>query len=135
MRLFFFFLFIGISFIGFSQEKNISGVVLDENNLPLPGATVIVKGTTNGVSTDFDGLYNIHVTKGAIIEYSYVGYKTQTFEVRELSIIDVALEVDVEVYHGCYFPSIEDIETTKNDKKPYTTTILKWNGVSFNVVR
>jgi hypothetical protein len=43
----------------FAQEKTISGTVSDGDGIPLPGATVIVQGTTNGVSTDFDGNYTI----------------------------------------------------------------------------
>ena len=48
----------------FAQEKTISGIVSDESGLPLPGATVLVKGTTNGTSTDFDGKYSITANQG-----------------------------------------------------------------------
>jgi hypothetical protein len=41
--------------ISFAQEKSISGTVSDNNGLPLPGATVIIQGTSSGVTTDFDG--------------------------------------------------------------------------------
>lgn len=135
MKLFFSFLFIGITFIGFSQEKNISGLIVDEKNLPLPGAIVIVKGTTNGVSADLDGLYNIQVTKGDTVEFSYVGYKTQIFKVSDLNTIDVVMEVDNEIYFGCYFPSHGEIEKVENEKKPYSVTTLKWSRMSFEVVR
>ena len=42
----------------FAQEKTISGTVSDNSGLPLPGVNIIVKGTTNGTQTDFDGNYN-----------------------------------------------------------------------------
>lgn len=135
MRLLLFFIFTSMTFIGMSQEKTISGIIVDENNLPLPGATVVVKDTTNGVSADFDGLYSIQVTRGDVVEFSYLGYKTQIFEVTELNTIDVAMEIDGEAYFGCYFPSVEEVEKAKNEKKPYSTTTLKWNGMSFDVVR
>mgnify|MGYP000536607410 CR=1 FL=1 len=45
--------------LSFSQEGTVSSTLLDENNIPLPGATIIVKGTTTGTQTDFDGKYLI----------------------------------------------------------------------------
>jgi len=61
----------------FAQEKTISGTVLDEGNLPLPGVNVIVKGTSNGTQTDFDGNYTISANVGQTLVFSYVGYKTE----------------------------------------------------------
>lgn len=59
----------------FSQNREISGNVLDEGNQPLPGASVVVKGTTVGTSTDFDGVFTIKIPKGKkIIVISYLGY-------------------------------------------------------------
>ena len=46
------------------QAQSISGTVTDDNGVPLPGATVLVQGTTNGVSTDFDGNYSINASSG-----------------------------------------------------------------------
>ena len=53
----------------FAQEKTISGTVSDGDGIPLPGATVIVQGTTNGVSTDFDGNYTIFANEGETPKY------------------------------------------------------------------
>ena len=58
----------------FAQEKTISGTVVDETNMPLPGATVVIKGTTTGASTDFDGKYSIIANTGDVLTFSYVGY-------------------------------------------------------------
>ncbi|HAI20167.1 MAG TPA: hypothetical protein DCM10_20470, partial [Xanthomarina gelatinilytica] len=58
----------------FAQEKTISGTVSDENGLPLPGVNIIVKGTTNGTQTDFDGNYSITASTGDVLSYSFVGY-------------------------------------------------------------
>ncbi|MEZ4818302.1 MAG: SusC/RagA family TonB-linked outer membrane protein [Flavobacteriaceae bacterium] len=61
----------------FAQEKTISGTITDESNLPLPGVNVIVKGTTNGTQTDFDGNYSISANVGQTLVFSYVGYKAR----------------------------------------------------------
>ena len=55
-------------------QKKITGVVVDEIGIPLPGASVVEVGTTNGVSTDFDGNYTIDVGENSSLEFSFVGY-------------------------------------------------------------
>ena len=67
---------LGIASISWAQTT-VTGTVTDEQNIPLPGATVLEKGTTNGTTTDFDGNYTISVANGnAILEFSYIGYST-----------------------------------------------------------
>lgn len=80
--------------IGFAQEKTITGTVSDETGFPLPGASVLVKNTANGVSTDFDGKYTIEVEIGQILVFSYVGYSSQEFTVGDSNVIDVKLVED-----------------------------------------
>ncbi|AXT51762.1 hypothetical protein D1818_13255 [Aquimarina sp. BL5] len=54
-----------------------SGTVTDiVNETPLPGVNVIVKGTSNGVQTDFDGAYSINVSPGDVLVFSYIGFTT-----------------------------------------------------------
>ena len=77
-----------------AQEKTISGVVSDENGLPLPYATVLVKGTTNGTQTDFDGKYSIKAQVGDILTFAYVGYSTKEVTVGASKIISVSLQPD-----------------------------------------
>ena len=77
----------------FAQEKTITGVV-SENGMPLPGATVSVKGTTRGTQTDFDGKYSIKASAGEVIEFSYVGMKTQSAKVGASSTVSVTLSED-----------------------------------------
>ena len=67
--------FMLIAFSGWAQ-KTVAGTVLDDGGLPLPGATVIEKGTSNGVSTDFDGNFSIEVAENAVLEISFIGYST-----------------------------------------------------------
>ena len=57
-------------------QQTVSGLVSDSDG-PLPGATVIVQGTNNGVSTDFDGNFSIQADEGDVLEISYVGFQTQ----------------------------------------------------------
>jgi TonB-linked SusC/RagA family outer membrane protein len=80
--------------ITFAQGKTISGTVSDGSGLPLPGATVLVKGTTSGTSSDFDGKYSISADTGATLVYSYVGYTTQEVRVGGSSTINVTLLED-----------------------------------------
>lgn len=65
----------------FAQEKTVSGTVSDESGLPLPGVNIIVKGTTNGTQTDFDGKYSINANAGDVLTFTYVGLKTQEITV------------------------------------------------------
>ncbi|WP_370477914.1 SusC/RagA family TonB-linked outer membrane protein [Tamlana flava] len=82
--------------ITFAQEKTISGTVSDGSGLPLPGATVLVKGTTTGTSSDFDGNYAITTSQGSILVFSFVGYTTQEITVGASNIINVTLTEDAQ---------------------------------------
>lgn len=74
----------------------VSGVVTDESGEPLPGATVLEKGTSNGTTTDIDGNYTINVPDNAVLLVSFVGYITQEVAVNARSTIDISMELDVE---------------------------------------
>lgn len=63
--------------ITFAQERTVSGVVSDNAGLPLPGVSVLVKGTQNGTQTDFDGKFSIRATPSQVLVFSYIGMKTQ----------------------------------------------------------
>lgn len=77
---------------GLIQAQAISGNVSDGSG-PLPGANVLVKGTTNGTQTDFDGLFTLdNVADDATLVFSYIGYKTLEIPVAGESNIDVTLE-------------------------------------------
>ncbi|MCB4799239.1 SusC/RagA family TonB-linked outer membrane protein [Neotamlana laminarinivorans] len=82
--------------LSFAQEKTISGMVSDGSGLPLPGATVLVKGTSNGTSTDFDGKYSITATQGSALVFSFVGYTTKEVLVGASNTINVTLTEDAE---------------------------------------
>ncbi|WGH75935.1 von Willebrand factor type A domain-containing protein [Tenacibaculum tangerinum] len=76
-----------------AQQKTIKGIVSDESD-PLPGVTIMVKGTTNGTETDFDGKYSIKAKKGDILVFSYVGMKTVQKNVEDSSVINVSMKPD-----------------------------------------
>jgi iron complex outermembrane receptor protein len=78
---------------GLIQAQSVSGTVIDNNGIPLPGANVIVQGTTNGAQTDFDGNYSLNnVASDAILVISYIGYDTQEIPVNGQSTINVTLQ-------------------------------------------
>ncbi|THD69917.1 SusC/RagA family TonB-linked outer membrane protein [Robertkochia marina] len=77
--------------ISFAQTKTITGTVTDQDALPLPGASVLVKGTSNGTQTDFDGNYSIQASEGQVLVFSYVGQETQEITVGASSTINVQL--------------------------------------------
>ena len=77
--------------LGYAQMKTVKGTVLDEANLPLPGASVIVQGTQRGVITDENGAYEIAATADEILEFDFMGYTVQKIKVGEQSKIDVKL--------------------------------------------
>ena len=63
--------------IGMFAQNMVKGTVVDETDLPMIGATVMIKGAAGGTITDFDGNFTISAKKGQVIAISYIGYKTQ----------------------------------------------------------
>lgn len=81
--------------LSFAQDKTISGTVSDEAGMPLPGVNIIVKGTTNGTQTDFDGNYSITTSVGSTLTFTYVGYKTVEQVVGSSNTVNVSMAEDV----------------------------------------
>jgi len=75
-------------------QTTISGTVTDADGAPLPGANVVVKGTTNGTQTDFDGNFTIDAASDAVLVFSYIGFATQEVPVNGQTSIDVQLLED-----------------------------------------
>lgn len=79
-----------------AQEITVSGVVSDGAG-PLPGVSIVVDGTTQGVQTDFDGMYSIEVAdENAVLVYSFIGYLTQQQTVGSNTSLDVTMQEDVQ---------------------------------------
>ena len=68
---------LGLIGVASAQTRTITGNVTDDQGVPLPGATILEQGTTNGVTTDFDGNFSLEVADGATLEVSFVGYESQ----------------------------------------------------------
>lgn len=79
--------------ISFAQDRTISGTVSDETG-PLPGVTILKKGTTQGTETDFDGKFSIKASTGDILVFSFVGMKTTERTVSATSNINVLMASD-----------------------------------------
>ncbi len=76
-------------------QNSLKGTVTEQStSLPLPGVNVIIKGTATGTATDFDGLYNLSVTNGDILVFSYIGYVTQEVTYTGQSTLNVKLIED-----------------------------------------
>jgi TonB-linked SusC/RagA family outer membrane protein len=88
-------LLVCIGHICFAQSIQVTGTVtIASDGLPLPGASVLIKGTTTGTQTDFDGKYALSANVGDVLSFSYVGLKAQEITVTGAKIIDVALKED-----------------------------------------
>ena len=78
------------------QKENathtVSGIVKDENGLPIIGATVKVRGAQMGVVTDIDGKFSLKTSIGSVLTVSYIGYKTQDIKVQEGGSLNIKLE-------------------------------------------
>jgi len=75
-------------------QATITGTVTDADGTPLPGANVIVKGTTNGTQTDFDGNFTITAASDATLVFSYVGFATQEIAINGQTSINVSMAED-----------------------------------------
>lgn len=62
-------------------QKTVTGKVTDDAGVPVPGASVLIKGTSKGTATDFDGNYTIQANDGDSLEFSSVGFSTETKKV------------------------------------------------------
>lgn len=112
---------------GMAQAQEVTGTVSDATG-PLPGASVVEKGTTNGTQTDFDGNYTINVEDvDAILVFTYIGYKGQEIAVAGQSTINVAMEEDAQ--------ALEEVIITgygTQAKKEITSAVTSVNVEDFN---
>ena len=104
-------------------SKEIAGTVRDEHGEPVIGATVMVKGTVNGVLTDFDGKFNIQARVGDVLEFSYVGYNTVAWKVKDKPIANITMEesninMDEVVVVGYGSQKKESVSASVNTIKP-----------------
>jgi TonB-linked SusC/RagA family outer membrane protein len=84
-----------------AQNAQVSGQVTDEEGEAIPGATVLLKGTTTGMATDLEGRYTISAPGDATLVFSFIGYQTQEVPIGNRSVIDISLVSD--------FGSLEEV--------------------------
>jgi len=82
--------------LAFAQEKTISGAITDQDGVPLPGVNILVKGTTNGTQSDFDGNYAIQASEGDVLSFSYLGQKTVERTIDASDTINIQMEEDAQ---------------------------------------
>jgi len=122
-----FILFMGMSI--YAQELNIKGTVTSlDDGLPLPGANVIVKGTTTGAQTDFEGKYSIKASIGDHLKFTYVGYKSLQIKIVDSTDVNAVLELDTN--------SLDEVVVTgyginrRSNKLAYSTSAISSEDIS-----
>ena len=114
--------------ISFAQNKSVSGVVSDQNGSPLPGATVLVKGTNNGTTTDFDGNYTIQAAGEDILVFSFIGYVAKEVNVGDSANINVTLEEDSQLLDEVVVTAL-GLER-KKDNDISSATVVKADAIA-----
>ena len=77
-------------------QQSVSGTVLDDTGQPLPGVSILEKGTTNGATTDTDGKYTLNVAgASSTLVFSFIGYKSSEVPVNGRTAVNVTLDADV----------------------------------------
>ncbi|WP_289013100.1 SusC/RagA family TonB-linked outer membrane protein [uncultured Capnocytophaga sp.] len=104
-------LFFGVAF---AQERTVTGVVKDEAGTPLPGVSVLVKGTSHGVATDFDGKYSIKVPNdSAVLVFSQLGSASVEKVVGTAKVINVVLKENVTELKGVVVTGYQEFDRSK----------------------
>ncbi|MEK8180363.1 SusC/RagA family TonB-linked outer membrane protein [Flavobacterium buctense] len=113
--------------ISFAQDRVVSGVVSDNNGLPIPGVNVLVKGTNLGTQTDFDGKFSIKASATQTLIFNYVGMKTQEI-VASSTTLNVKMKDDAVELEGVVVTALG----IKREKKSlgYSTQEVKGSDVS-----
>ena len=80
--------------LSFAQQRTVTGNVSDDSGVPLIGATIVIEGTSTGVTTDFNGNYSINASQGEVLVISYVSYISQKVAVGSSDQIDITMTED-----------------------------------------
>lgn len=88
-------IFVSVSFSAISQSTVRGKVTSRTDGTPLPGVSILVKGTNTGTTTDFNGAYSINASPTSTLVFSFIGFTTQEIPVESRSVVDVVLEEDV----------------------------------------
>lgn len=129
-----------------AQQRTVQGSVVDSKGSPMPGVTVVVKGSTWGTVTDGEGLYTLtNVSESSILEYSFVGMKSQEILVRNQSVINITLVEEsigidevVAVGYGTQkrinlTGSVGMVEAKEFETRPVTSVVQSLQGESTRI--
>ncbi|RAR47534.1 SusC/RagA family TonB-linked outer membrane protein [Flavobacterium lacus] len=111
--------------LSFAQQKTVSGTIT-EGGMPLPGVTVILKGTSTGTQSDMNGKYSISAKQGDVLEFSYIGLKTQSVKVGASSSVNVVMEADVTSLSEVV---VEGYRTTSKAKSNIASTTVSAKAI------
>ncbi|MGS2737651.1 SusC/RagA family TonB-linked outer membrane protein [Sinomicrobium sp. M5D2P17] len=115
-----------------AQDRTVTGVVTDaEDGMPLPGVNVVIKGTTTGASTDFDGNFAIQVSENTVLIFSNMGYATQEVPVVGKTTINIALSPDAQELEGVVVTALG----IKRDAKALGYSLTEVDGEEFSRVK
>lgn len=113
-----------------AQEITVKGKVVSAgDNIPIVGANIIIKGTTKGAATDFDGMYEIKANTGDVLEFSYLGFVSKTIIVGEQATINVELVEDINALDQVVVVAYGD-----QKQKNVTSALTKVSGESLQDV-
>lgn len=115
-------LFMLLAHIAYAQEKSVSGTIKDESG-PLPGVTVLVKGTSIGTETDFNGEFTLKVKPENVLVFSYLGYKTIEKTVGSTSVFNLTMVQDDNI-----LDEVVVVGFGKQSKRNLTDNVAKISG-------
>ena len=92
------------------EGKLVTGKVIDEYGLPIESASVVVQEKNKGVVTDLNGLYSILLSPDDLLEFSFIGFKTQSIIVGVQSVINITLIEDIEILDGVVITGYQNID-------------------------
>jgi hypothetical protein len=96
--------------LSMAQEKTVSGTIVDQTGLPMTGVTVQVAGTNRGVISDFDGNYAIKAAEGEILQFSYVGMKTEEITIGVSDVVNVTMQEDLEALDTVVITGYQNVD-------------------------
>lgn len=115
-----------MALVSFAQSGAVSGKVTDQNGEPLPGAGVLIKGTTQGTTTDLDGNYTLSCSKDQTLVFTFIGYTTQEIAIDGRAKVDAKLANDANI--------LDDVVVVGygvQNKRDVTTSIVSIKAEDF----
>jgi TonB-linked SusC/RagA family outer membrane protein len=123
-----FMLFVLSALVAGAQERVVTGkVTAADDGQPVPGANILVKGTSTGTSTNADGQFSIAVGNGSTLVISYIGYATQEVAVGDQTVLNISLQTDITSLNEIVVIGYGQVE-----KKDLTGSVVSVNSSTFN---